>query len=57
VTFNSKVSLVANGCELVDGKTDIYLYDAMALCAGKVMMMTIATDTIVVCTISKLDTI
>ena len=55
MTFNSKVSLVANGCELIDGKTDIHLYNEMALSAGQVMMMTPATHAVMVRPIGKLN--
>jgi hypothetical protein len=57
VSFNIKVRLVTNGGQLIDGQTDIDLYDAMALRAGQVMMMAVTADAVVVRAISKLDAV
>lgn len=57
MTFNVKVCLVADSLELVDRQADIDLYDAVALCAGEVMVMRATTDAIVMRAVRKLNTI
>lgn len=57
MAFDLKVCLVTDGGELVNGEADIYVYHAVTLCAGQVMVMVVATDTVVMCTIGKLDAI
>src|SRR5579862_2771013 len=55
--FNRKFRLFANGGNLLRRQADIDLDDAMAIGAGKVMVMHIATDAIVVRAISEIDTV
>jgi hypothetical protein len=57
VAFDLKVCLIANSSELVNGEADIYVYNAVTLCAGQVMVMIIATDTVVMRSVGKLDAI
>ena len=57
MAFDFKVCLVTDGSELVNGEADIYVYDAVTLCAGQVMVMIVATDAVVMRSIGKLDTI
>ena len=57
VTFDGKVGLVTDGFELIDGKADIHLDDAVALSAGQVMMVIVSTETVVMATIGKLNAI
>jgi hypothetical protein len=57
VSFDLKVCLITDGSELVNREADIYIYDAVALCAGQMMVMTIATNTVVVRSVGKLDAI
>jgi hypothetical protein len=57
VAFDLKVCLIANSSELVNGEADIYVYDAVTLCAGQVMVMIVATNAIVMGSVGKLDTI
>ncbi len=55
--FDLEVCLVTDGSELVNGEADIYVYDAVTLCAGQVMVMTVATDAVVMRSVGKLDAI
>ena len=57
MAFDLKVCPVTDGGELVNGEADIYVYDAVTLCAGQVMVMIVATDAVVMCAIGKLDAI
>ena len=57
MAFDLKVCLIANSSELVNGEADIYVYYAVTLCAGQVMVVTIATDTVVMRSVGKLDAI
>jgi len=57
VAFDLEVCLVTDGSELVNGEADIYVYDAVTLCTGQVMVMTIATDAVVMRSVGKLDAI
>jgi len=57
VAFDFKVCLVTDGSELIDGKADIHVYDAVTLCAGQVMVMIVATDAVVMGSVGKLDAI
>ena len=54
--LNDKVRLVSNDHELIGGQADIDVDDAMTLRAGKmVVMLAFTTDTVVMCSIRKLD--
>ncbi len=57
MAFNIKMGLVSNGYELIHGKTNIHLYNPVALCTGQMMMVTITADTVVMCPIGKLNTV
>ena len=57
MAFDLEVCLVTDGSELVNGEADIYVYDAVTLCTGQVMVMTIATDAVVMRSVGKLDAI
>lgn len=57
MAFDLKVCLIADGSELVKGEADIYVYDTVTLCAGEVMVMTVATDAVVMRSVGKLDAI
>jgi len=57
VPFDLEVCLVTDGSELVKGEADIYVYDAVTLCAGQVMVMTVTTDAVVMRSVGKLDAI
>jgi hypothetical protein len=54
--LNDKVRLVSNSLELICWETDINVDDAMTLRAGEmVVMLASITDTVVMCSIRKLD--
>ena len=54
--FNHKVLLIANGHELSSGQTEIDIDNAMALCAGEVVVMLASTaHAIVMGAVRKLD--
>ena len=54
--LNDKVRLIPNGRELISGKTDIDIDDAMAVRAGEVVVVLASTtDTVVMCSICKLN--
>ena len=57
MAFDLKVCLVTDGSELVNGEADIYVYHAVTLCAGQVMVMVISTDAVVMRSVGKLDAI
>lgn len=57
MTFNIKMGLIANGYELIHGKTNIHLYNPVAPCTGQMMMMTVTADTVVMRPVGKLDTV
>jgi len=57
VAFDLKVCLVTDGSELVNGEADIYVYHAVTLCTGQVMVMVISADAIVMRSVGKLDAI
>ena len=57
MTFNIKVSLGADGPDLLNWQADINFYDAMTLRTGQVMMVRPTADPIVVGPISELNTI
>jgi len=57
MTFNIKVSLGADGPDLLNWQADINFYDAMALCTGQVMMMRTTADPVVMGPIPELNTI
>ena len=54
--LNDKVRLIPNSRELISGKTDIDIDDAMAVRAGEVVVVLASfADTIVMCAIRKLN--
>jgi len=57
VPLDIKVCLITDSGERIKRNTDIDLYDTMTLRTGKVVMMTITTDAVVVRAIRELDTI
>lgn len=57
MTFDIKISLVTDCRELIDGETNVHLYNPVALRAGQVMMVVVTADTVVMRPISKLDAI
>ena len=57
MTFNIEVRPITNSRKLINGETDIYLYNAMTANAGKVMVMVIAANTIVMGSIGKFNAI
>src|SRR5450755_185587 len=53
-----KIRLIADGAYLIYGQADIDLHDAVALCAGQVVMMArTAADAVVVRTVRELDAV
>ena len=57
MAFDLKVCLVTDGSELVNREADIYVYDTVTLRTGKVMVMVISADAIVMRSVGKLDAI
>jgi hypothetical protein len=58
VTFDIKIRLVADGTYLVYGQADIDLHDAVALCAGQMVMMArTAADAVVMRAVRELDAV
>jgi hypothetical protein len=56
MALNDKISLNPNVRELISRETDIDIDDAMALCAGEVVVVLASTtDTVVMCPIRKLN--
>ena len=54
--FNHKVCLFPYGRELISGKTKIDIDDAVALCAGEMVVVLVSTaHTIVMCPICELN--
>lgn len=57
MALDSEICLLANSCKLIDGEADADFYDAMALCAGEMMMMAASADAVVVRPIGKFDAV
>jgi hypothetical protein len=58
VAFDIKIRLIANSAYLIYGQADIDLHDAVALCAGQMVMMARTTaDAIVMRAVRELDAV